>query len=168
MNSYKKLKKKNQELLMDMRVLVEDNNYMAIQRITALYRAMFGMADHVMYGSHNIYPPDIDLELMDHIVADKPTGLSVFKTIINNGEIRKAAKLHKLEIYRSIIFGKYCTAIGASDGIELYMWSGFLERYGRMPTKEDKIVLIKGKYYDYINSGSIWSELGWMLVKQKT
>jgi len=165
MNSYKKLKKKNQELLMDIRVLVENNNYMAIQRITALYRAMFGMADHVMYGRHNVYPPEIDLEVMDNIVADKTTGLSLFKTIINNGEIRKAAKRHKLEIYMSIIFGKYCTAIGASDGVELYMWSGFLERYGRMPTKEDKIVLIKGKFHNMVTDGSVWSELGWMLVK---
>lgn len=54
MNSYQKLKKKNKDLLSDIAVLVQDNNFMATQELIAKYRMMFGMAEQVLFGSRNI------------------------------------------------------------------------------------------------------------------
>ena len=46
----------------------------------------------------------------------------------------------------------------------LLSMSGFLEQYGRMPTSNDKIKIIKGMYYFDVCGDYIISEIGYQLL----
>jgi len=77
--------------------------------------------------------------------SKKPAELQIFKTDIGISGEKMALERHINEIIKAIVYSKECR-VRSSNG-ELYCMQGFLERTGRLPTREDKIHIIKGTYF---------------------
>lgn len=90
----------------------------------------------------------------------RPVSLHIFKTMVYDNDIDEAIKKHKIEIVTAIIYSKSNLHITTN----LLSMSGFLEQYGRMPTSNDKIKIIKGMYYFDVRGDYIISEIGYQVL----
>jgi hypothetical protein len=95
-------------------------------------------------------------------VDPKSMEFQVFKNDYQNMHIN--VKMHKHNICMSLIYGMENTHKVVDTGQTGHFFSGFEERYGRMPTKFDEIILLKGKqYFSNINVDTVYSLLNWKL-----
>lgn len=71
---------------------------------------------------------------------------------------------HKKNILRSVIFGRQHSR--KVNGKSFNTFSGFLERYKRLPTRKDVVIFeaIQGRWFDELpNDGGLFTECGWIL-----
>ena len=79
------------------------------------------------------------------LATKEPAGMQMVKTEIGVESENVALNKHLLEILKEIVYSKEYWVKGSDHG--LYCMQGFLERTGRMPTKDDEIHIIKGRYF---------------------
>jgi len=116
----------------------------------------------------------VDRETLDnfYLALDNPVKktakFQMFKTVIDNNDIGKSMKRHKLEIVASMIFSKQSEYKSFFDSHGLYSMSGFREQEDRLPNKNDKVKVIRGKYYLDKFGGHIVSEIGFEIIRGST
>jgi hypothetical protein len=96
---------------------------------------------------------------------DNPISLQIFKTPMYDGDIEKCIERHKHEILSHIVYSKFCEMQYPVYNHKVYSMSGFLEQEGRLPNENDRIRIIKGKYYFEQGPDCIISEIGFYVVK---
>lgn len=85
LSSYQKLKKKNQELLEDIRVLVGLGNTIAEEMVKTKYRLRYDLENNLMYGCRNLDKYKLPfLGIHNLITEDKESILSKIKKLHKN------------------------------------------------------------------------------------
>lgn len=98
--------------------------------------------------------------LMDAI--DNPRPMQIFRTYIDKDDIDKSKNIHKVEIIQSLLYS--IPAAIKRDDETVYFMSGFKHQKGRLPNINDKIRVIKGKYYFTVVGNEIISELAFEIL----
>jgi hypothetical protein len=108
-------------------------------------------------------------ELEKRINWDQVEGLAkgldfqIFKSDYQNMHV--TVKMHKHSICMAIIYGMESkNLVDVNNGVNYTAFSGFKQRYDRMPTQFDEIVLMAEKYYfSNIGQNVVYSNLNWKL-----
>lgn len=108
---------------------------------------------------------DLDKQTIDNFyqAIDNPIEMQIFKTSIYNNDIDEAKKRHKKEILNAVVYSMYGERKILAYKNKMYSLSGFVEQAGRLPKINDKIKIIKGRYYFDICHNYILSEL-WLII----
>lgn len=110
---------------------------------------------------------DLGKETVDFLkqAFESPIQLQICRTDIFDGDVEKAKERHKEQILQAIVYSKYGEFETAIHHTKTFSMSGFLEQKGRLPSKDDQIKIIRGKYYFEIGSTFILSEIGFLIIE---
>lgn len=107
---------------------------------------------------------DISDKTLDNFIdaIEHPVEMQVFKTAIYDNNVKDAIWRHTMSIAMAAVHGVFFKHTIFHNYDYRYCFSGFLEQEGRLPNENDKIRIIRGRYYfeqitDFILS-EVWFE----------
>lgn len=108
---------------------------------------------------------DISDKTLDNFIEaiEHPVEMTVFKTTIYDNNVKDAIWRHTMSIAMAAVHNMFSKFQSTNLDDYRYCFSGFLEQEGRFPNENDKIRIIRGRYYfeqitDFILS-EVWFEV---------